>query len=74
MTPVFVAAATDPVIGRALARFWNLLSTPVDLANDAAFTARCMEVMAEPEKYPMPPREGPTRDELVESLQEVSTS
>ena len=25
---VFVAAATDPVIGRGLARFWNLLATP----------------------------------------------
>ena len=24
---VFVAGATDPIIGRGLARFWNLLAT-----------------------------------------------
>ena len=28
MAAVFVAAATDPVIGRGLARFWNLLTLP----------------------------------------------
>jgi hypothetical protein len=71
MTPVFVAAATDPVIGRGLTRFWNLLVTPAELAADPAYMARCMDVMSRPEDYPMPPREGPTRDELHERLQEV---
>jgi 2-polyprenyl-6-methoxyphenol hydroxylase-like FAD-dependent oxidoreductase len=68
MAAVFVAAATDPVIGRAMARFWNLLSTPADLMNDAELLARIAAVMADPEAHPLPPREGPTRDALLETL------
>jgi 2-polyprenyl-6-methoxyphenol hydroxylase-like FAD-dependent oxidoreductase len=65
---VMVAAATDPVIGRAMVRFWNLLATPADLMADAELMGRMAEVMAEPERYPLPPREGPTREELLAAL------
>jgi 2-polyprenyl-6-methoxyphenol hydroxylase-like FAD-dependent oxidoreductase len=65
---VVVAAATDPVIGRGMARFWNLLATPADLMGDAELIGRMAEVMAEPDAWPAPPREGPRREELLEAL------
>ncbi len=68
MTAVYVAGATDPVIGRGLAKLWNLLATFEELMADPAFMGRVMEVMADPDAYPIPPREGPTRDELVAAL------
>jgi len=68
LTAVFVAAATDPIIGRAIARFMNLLATPADLMADGAFLARMAEVMADPDAYPAPPQAGPTRAELLHSL------
>jgi 2-polyprenyl-6-methoxyphenol hydroxylase-like FAD-dependent oxidoreductase len=68
MAAVFVAAQTDPVIGRALVKFWNLLATPAEMASDPELLARMAAVMAEPEKYPVPVREGPTRDELLAVL------
>ena len=67
---VFVAAQTDPVLGRGLARLWNLLSTPAELAADPQYLTRAAAVMAEPEKYPLPEREGPTRSELLDALAE----
>lgn len=68
MGAVFAAAATDPVIGRALARFMNLLATPADLMVDPAVMARMAEVMANPDDYPPPPRVGPRRSELIDLL------
>ena len=68
LAAVFVAAATDPVIGRGLARFWNLLATPLDLMADPVLLARMAEVMASPDDYPVPAREGPSRAELLEHL------
>jgi hypothetical protein len=68
MAAVMVAAQTDPVLGRAMARFWNLLCTPVELASDPEVMARMAEVMADPDAWPLPPREGPTREELLEAL------
>jgi 2-polyprenyl-6-methoxyphenol hydroxylase-like FAD-dependent oxidoreductase len=68
MAAVFAAAATDPVIGRALVRFWNLLVTPAGLMADAEVMARMAEVMAHPEDYPLPATEGPTRDALLAAL------
>jgi len=65
---LLAAAATDPVLGRAMARFWNLLATPADLMGDPEYMARAAAVMADPDAYPSPPREGPTRDELLEAL------
>src|SRR5262245_58189907 len=38
MARVFVAAETDPVIGRALTKMMNLLITPAELGDDAEFT------------------------------------
>jgi 2-polyprenyl-6-methoxyphenol hydroxylase-like FAD-dependent oxidoreductase len=69
MTALFVAAATDPIIGRGMARFWNLLATPTDMMSDGELLTRMAEVMANPEAYPAPPREGPTRTELLETLE-----
>jgi hypothetical protein len=68
MAAVFVAAQTDPVIGRALVKFWNLLATPAEMASDPEVLARMAAVMAEPDKYPVPPREGPTREVLLAVL------
>jgi hypothetical protein len=65
---VFNAAQTDPVLGRALGRYAHMLSTPAELAGDIGFLQRSAEVAADPENYPMPPRLGPTKAELVESL------
>ena len=68
MTAVFVAGATDPVIGRGLARFWNLLASWEDLMADQELMGRMMEVMANPDAYPVPDPEGPTRTELLDAL------
>jgi len=68
MAAVFVAAATDPVIGRALGRLWNLLDTPAGMMADAEVMARMAEVMAHPEDYPVPDPDGPTREALLEAL------
>ena len=56
MARVFVAAETDPVIGRALTRMMNLLATPAELPADAEFTAPVAEIFADPDAYPVPPR------------------
>ena len=69
---LFVAAATDPVIGRGFARFWNLLITPKELMADAEFLTRVAMVMADPDAYPIPPRVGPSRTELLASLQTLA--
>ncbi|HEV7759808.1 MAG TPA: FAD-dependent oxidoreductase [Acidimicrobiales bacterium] len=68
MAAVFVAAATDPIIGRGLARLWNLLMTPAEMAADAVLTGRMAEVMANPDAYPTPAPEGPTREALLDHL------
>lgn len=68
MGAVFAAAATDPIIGRGMARFWNLLATPADLMTDVELMTRMAEVMAAPDSHPLPPREGPTRTELLAAL------
>jgi 2-polyprenyl-6-methoxyphenol hydroxylase-like FAD-dependent oxidoreductase len=68
LAAVFTAAATDPVIGRGMARFWNLIATPAELMADAELVGRIAEVMANPDRYPPPERVGPTRDELLASL------
>jgi 2-polyprenyl-6-methoxyphenol hydroxylase-like FAD-dependent oxidoreductase len=68
MAAVFAAAATDPVIGRAIVRLFNLLVTPAGLAADAEVMARMAEVMAHPEDHPLPDPEGPTREALLAAL------
>lgn len=68
LVAVFSAAATDPIIGRAIARLMNLMATPAELMADGALLARVAEVMANPDDYPPPPQSGPTRAELLESL------
>lgn len=71
MSAVLVASATDPVIGRAMLRYWNLVASNEDLMADHAFVARVGEVMADPDSYPLPEREGPSRDELLAALAEI---
>ena len=63
-----MAAATDPVIGRGMARFWNLLATPAELMADQEFLGRVAAVLATPDDYPRPERNGPTRRELLQTL------
>ncbi len=73
MAAVFAAAATDPIIGRALSRFMNMLATPAQLMTDGATMTRMAEVMANPDEYPLPHRVGPRRHELLALLdQEVA--
>ncbi|MBI2705893.1 MAG: NAD(P)-binding protein [Actinobacteria bacterium] len=72
MGAVFAAAATDPVIGRGIARCMNLLMTPSELMSDPAFLARAVTVMANPDDFPLPERHGPTRAELLDSLGSVA--
>lgn len=74
MAAVFAAAQTDPVLGRGLARFWNLLVTPAQMAADTEYVARMMQVMGDPENYPIPPREGPSREELLEALEKEAAN
>jgi 2-polyprenyl-6-methoxyphenol hydroxylase-like FAD-dependent oxidoreductase len=68
LAALFAAAATDPVIGRGMVRFWNLMATWPQLMEDPAFLTRMMEIMADPDAYPPPPRTGPSRDELLAAL------
>jgi 2-polyprenyl-6-methoxyphenol hydroxylase-like FAD-dependent oxidoreductase len=68
MARVFVAAETDPVIGRGLTKMMNLLTTPAELAADAEFSARVAAIFADPDAYPVPPRAGPSRAELLDAL------
>lgn len=65
---LFVAAETEPVLGRGLAKLFNLLVTPAELAAEAEFTARSMEVVANPGAWPVPAHPGPTRRELLALL------
>jgi 2-polyprenyl-6-methoxyphenol hydroxylase-like FAD-dependent oxidoreductase len=65
---ILAAAATDPVIGRGFARLWNLVATPAELATDPSYAARVAQVLAHPERYPLPGPEGPTRGELLAAL------
>jgi 2-polyprenyl-6-methoxyphenol hydroxylase-like FAD-dependent oxidoreductase len=65
---VFVAGATDPVIGRGMARFFNLLSTPEELMADQEFMSRVMDVASRPHDFPVPAYDGPTRADLLEMV------
>jgi 2-polyprenyl-6-methoxyphenol hydroxylase-like FAD-dependent oxidoreductase len=65
---VLAAGQTDPVIGRAMARLWNLIALPAELDGDGAFRTRAAEIMADPLRYPAPDPGGPTRDQLLEAL------
>ena len=65
---IFLAAATDPIIGRTFARFFNLLALPHEMMGDPVVMARIADVMANPDKYPMPEVVGPTRGELLAAL------
>ena len=56
---------TDPVIGRALARLFNLLTMPDELMADAEFLARVAPIVARPmPTTPVAPT-GPTREEVL---------
>jgi hypothetical protein len=68
LAAVFVAAATDPVIGRAMARFWNLLARPDELMSNPELMTRMAAVMADPDAYPVPDSEGPSRQGLLDVL------
>lgn len=68
MGAVFAAARTDPIIGRGIARFMNLLATPAQLMADAELLGRMAEVMADPDAWPPEKIDGPSRTELLEQL------
>jgi 2-polyprenyl-6-methoxyphenol hydroxylase-like FAD-dependent oxidoreductase len=68
LAAVMAASQTDPVIGRAMARLWNLLTRPADLNDDPEFMARVGAVMGDPETYPTPEPTGPSRQALLEAV------
>ncbi len=68
MAAVFAAAATEPVIGRGIARLMNLLVTPAQLMADGEFLNSVAAVIADPDAYPAPDRAGPSRTELLAAL------
>jgi len=65
---VLQAGQSDSVIGRAMARQWNLLTLPAELDSDPAFVARAAAIMGDPEAYPTPVPFGPTREQLLGAL------
>jgi flavin-dependent dehydrogenase len=65
---VLEAGQSDPVIGRAMARLWNLLTLPAELDSDPTFVARAAAIMGDPETYPTPVPSGPTREQLLGAL------
>jgi len=68
MAAIFAAARTHPVIGRGIARLMNLLVAPAALMGDGEFLSAVADVVANPDKYPIPDRVGPTRAELLDTL------
>lgn len=56
---------TDPVIGRALIRLFNLLLLPHELLADTEFMTRVAPIVASPAPAAPPPVEGPTREEVL---------
>ena len=62
------AGQTDPVIGRGMARLFNLLTLPAELNADPQFAARAAAIMGDPMNYPTPERPGPAREVLLGAL------
>jgi hypothetical protein len=44
------------------------------MMTDPELLERVMAVMADPDAYPVPPREGPTRTELLDTLTSEETA
>jgi len=62
---ILAEGETDPVIGRAIARLFNLLMLPDELMTDVEFLARVAPIVARPmPDLPVAPP-GPTRDEVL---------
>ncbi|MGZ4795690.1 MAG: FAD-dependent oxidoreductase [Acidimicrobiia bacterium] len=74
LAAVFTAAATDPVLGRGVLRFWNLLAGFEDLMADPEFMARAMEVMGNPDDYAPTEPDGPRRRDVLAALGAPSPS
>jgi 2-polyprenyl-6-methoxyphenol hydroxylase-like FAD-dependent oxidoreductase len=68
---LMAASQTDPIVGRAMGRLFNLLSLPSELDADPRFVARAAEIMGDPEQYPTPKRPGPSRQMLLDALAEL---
>ncbi|NLD78301.1 MAG: alpha/beta fold hydrolase, partial [Acidimicrobiales bacterium] len=64
----FVLGSDDPVLGRALARYVNLIETPEQLLGDAELVERVMEKASIPGAFDVPPVPGPSRAELLEHV------
>ncbi len=63
---VFAAGGRDPVVGRGILRLMNMLATPSELMTDPEFLTKAMEIMGDPESYPLPePPAGPDRATLL---------
>ena len=54
MRAMFVAAQTDPIIGRAFARFFNLLSLPSEMMSDPRVMARDRRSHGRAREVPVP--------------------
>jgi 2-polyprenyl-6-methoxyphenol hydroxylase-like FAD-dependent oxidoreductase len=64
-TRVVIEGGTDPIIGRAIIRVFNLLALPQELLTDTELMARVAPILAKPAPAERPALEGPTREELL---------
>jgi hypothetical protein len=64
-TRVVIEGGTDPIIGRAIIRVFNLLVQPQDLMTDPELLARVAPILAKPAPTERPAPEGPTREEVL---------
>jgi 2-polyprenyl-6-methoxyphenol hydroxylase-like FAD-dependent oxidoreductase len=62
---IIVEGGSDPVIGRGILRFINLLALPQDLMTDMEFVAAVAPIVSNPEPAPLPTPEGPTREDVL---------
>jgi hypothetical protein len=61
---IMAEGGSDPVIGRAIIRLFNLLTLPHELLADAELVARVAPLLARPPQ-PRPEPEGPRLEELL---------
>jgi 2-polyprenyl-6-methoxyphenol hydroxylase-like FAD-dependent oxidoreductase len=62
---ILAEGETDPVIGRAIARLFNLLMLPDELMTDVEFLSRVAPIVARPMPELPTAAPGPTRDEVL---------
>lgn len=68
ISALFSWGANDPILGRALARYVNLMELPSELLGRSEVVARAAELGAAQEETMTEPSSGPSREELLAHL------